>query len=477
MTTRSCQILFALSLIAGVLGIGRADGKVIDDGPQKLSQISSIGESLRNAGQRPIHILYVHGIGATSAGGSQMFQKAICRFLKDCTAPAAPVGRDYADAGEFANGTEPPAFEFMGRPVWRSKEEWNASDPFVDHYVLQRSDGAPIVVDEINWWPLVFPLKCRAMLNGETRLAGPNSTLLNLCSQTQELDPSSLGRFRAYTWISPQDAKKQESAQPRGALFNRWLKTSILDWGFSDAMMAVGSMHGLFREGMRQLFLKSVRFRANGSETNEWEQQLKNPHGIDREFIVVSHSLGSYLVFSTLNMDRQRAVPPDATAPSASGAATEDAAAQYILERTSLVYFFANQVPLLELANVRGPDAAEPAPGEALAPGAASSAFNLLMMRWKNLRETFARRRSGAEEFNAKLPQVVAWSDPSDLLSWRLPAMEGLMITNLYVRNTGWHWIIANPAAAHGNYATNKEVLRVMLGSKPSAAKRKAGEF
>jgi hypothetical protein len=129
------------------------------------------------------------------------------------------------------------------------------------------------------------------------------------------------------------------------------------------------------------------------------------------------------------------------------------------------------------LANVRGPDAAELSPGEALAPDTVSSAFNLLMRRWKNLRETFAKRRSGAEEFNTKLPQVVAWSDPSDLLSWRLPAMEGLMITNLYVRNTGWHWIIANPVAAHGNYATNKEVLRVMLGPKPSAAKGKTGEF
>ena len=85
-----------------------------------------------------------------------------------------------------------------------------------------------------------------------------------------------------------------------------------------------------------------------------------------------------------------------------SGAAAEDAAAQYILERTSLVYFFANQVPLLELANMRGPDAAGLAPGGVDA-GNASSAFNMLMMRWKNLRETFAKRRSGGEEFNAKL--------------------------------------------------------------------------
>jgi hypothetical protein len=170
-------------------------------------------------------------------------------------------------------------------------------------------------------------------------------------------------------------------------------------------------------------------------------------------------------------------VPPDAPAPSKSGAAAEDDAAQYILERTSLVYFFANQVPLLELANMRGLDAPGLAPGQTPTPDTVSSAFNMLMERWKNLRETFAKRRSGGGPSTAKLPQVVAWSDPSDLLSWHLPAMEGLAVTNLYVRNTGWHWIIANPAAAHANYATNKEVLRVMFGPKASPAKGKPGEY
>jgi hypothetical protein len=55
--------------------------------------------------------------------------------------------------------------------------------------------------------------------------------------------------------------------------------------------------------------------------------------------------------------------------------------------------------------------------------------------------------------------------------------MEGLAVTNLYVRNTGWHWIIANPAAAHANYAANKEVLRVMFGPKVSPANGKPGEY
>jgi len=258
MTTHPYNVPLALSLIAGVLGNGRAQGQVVDDGPQHLNQISSIGESLRNAGQCPLHILYVHGIGATGSGDSHVFQKSLCTFLRGCELPATPVpvARDYADSGEFAIGAEPPAFEYMGKPAWTSKEEWSASAPFVDHYVLRRSDGGPVVVDEINWWPLVFPLKCRNILTGETRLAGPDKTLLDLCSQAREEDPANPGRFRNYPWISAQEAASLKSTRPRGALINRDLKNSLLDWGFSDAMMASGSAHDLFREGMRQLFVK-----------------------------------------------------------------------------------------------------------------------------------------------------------------------------------------------------------------------------
>ena len=63
-------------------------------------------------------------------------------------------------------------------------------------------------------------------------------------------------------------------------------------------------------------------------------------------------------------------------------------------------------------------------------------------------------------------PQIVAWSDPSDLLSWCIPAEKPLLITNLYVRNTWWHWLIANPQAVHNNYDRNRSVLKIIMGSK-----------
>lgn len=472
MATRRYQIVLILTLFIGVLSNGRALGKIIDNGPQKLDPTSSIGEALRHTGNRPLHILYVHGIGATGAGGSQIFQKAICDYLKDCTSPpSGPVARDYADIGVFAKDADPPDYQYMGKPVWKNKEEWSASAPFVDHYVLRRTDGGPIVVDEINWWPLVYPLKCRAMMTDEARLAGPTKAFLELCSEPLEADPSNPGRFKTYTWITQEEAQKLSAEPVRGAMFNRWMKTGIMDWGFSDAMMAVGSMRDLFREGMRQLFLKSVRFSTRGQNSNDWEQELKNPHGLDREFVVVSHSLGSYLVFSTLNMGQHESVLQDARVLSSRmGAVTEDNAAQYILERTSLVYFFANQIPLLELTNIGGPTAGLGLL-QGLVPGQTLGVMNNLMTKWEGLRQTFAQRSGGSGQAAVKPAHVIAWSDPSDLLSWHLPAVDGLAVTNLYVRNTWWHWLIANPAAAHGNYAKNKEVLRVMFRPSKSAAR------
>ena len=468
---RPHKVLLAVSLIAGVGGNLLAQVKTPDDASQ--SQVSSIGASLRNArsaGQRPVHILYIHGIGATEAGDSRTLQKSICAYLNDCIPKkptADPVATDYAEGGEFEYGAKPPALEYMGQPVWANSEEWNASAPFVDHYVLRRSQGGPIVVDEINWGPLVFSLKCRQIMAGETELAGPDKTLLNLCSK-REKDAHNPIRFRYYPWIDAADATKLEARRPKGALFNRSLKTGLLDWGFSDAIMAVGPMRALFREAMRQLFAKSASFNADGSETNEWERQLTE-HGTDREFIVVSHSLGSYLVFSTLE-DQKCALPTDAPTPPQSGAATpesatEDRATEYVLERTSLVYFLANQVPLLELATLGRPRPAGSAQTNGPTAPAAAGALSAPMRCWSNLPRTFGDRH------------VIAFSDPSDLLSWQLPetnglTMDGLTIENRYVRNALWHWLIARPGVAHIDYAKNKQVLRVMLGPKASGEQR-----
>lgn len=450
------QLMLLLSVVSLQL---RMEAKVVDDGPQHLNEMSSIGESLRNAGSRPVHILYVHGIAAMGAGDSWAFQKGICGFMKGCqpTNTPVPVEREYVDRGAFQSGANPPAFAYMGKPIWSNPSEWSASAPFVDHYVLARTDGAPVVVDEVNWWPLVRPLKCRNIMTGEARLAGPDSTLLNLCSTPTQGDKQNPGRFTSYQWISSEEAARLKAMHSKGALLNRDLKNTILDWGVPDSFMAVGALRPLFCEAMRQLLVKSSRFHADPSKTNDWERNVGNPQEDDREYIVVSHSLGSYLVFSTLNLGGL-----DQPSTGQSGLTIEeDAAARYILERTSLVYFFANQLVLLESANEESP---QPATALGVQAKPSPGALSKRLAAWAGLRERYRQQRNLRKQPGTVAPpQVIAWSDPSDLLTWNVPAIEGIKVDNVYVRNSWWHWLIAAPTTAHLGYASNKTVLRVMM--------------
>lgn len=460
------RVLLAVVLIAA-MGRERAEAGVKEQGPQYLKDMSSIGDSLRHARKHPIHILYVHGMDALGSGDSWEFQKGICKFLPGCQISRNPVRveREYVDQGIFAKGAPPPAFEYMGAKVWPSVEDWLASTPFVDHYVLSRRDGGNVVVDEINWWPLVFPLKCRDIITGEAQSAGPDAALLTLCSQKTETDSS--GHYTSYQWLAEDAAARFKAMPHRGALLNRILKNNIMDWGVSDAFLAVGSLAPVFREAMRQLFVKSAAFHADNTKSSQWLEDFRQPPADDREYIVVSHSLGSYLVFSTLNFGGfdMAAAANAAAAGSAAAASTEDAAAQYILERTSLVYFFANQVALLELAIEQTPSS--PANLQALDAQKVQPAPTLSkrMQAWGELRKNYRRKAEIAQASAPATvpPQVVAWTDPSDLLSWRLPAIDGVKVDNVLVHNSWLHYFLANPTTAHIGYSSNKEVLRVMM--------------
>lgn len=421
----------------------------------------SLGRALCTARRGAVHILYIHGIGAEEAGGSWTFQKHLCAFLNGCRLPKqpVPVSRDEAQDGPFASAT-PPSYKYMGSEVWTS-ENWRASRPFVDHYVLHRDDGGPVFVDEINWWPLVLPLKCRNILLGEANLAGPDKELLDLCAGKP--DPHWPDEPR-YAWITPAQAKNAESLPPRGARFNRGVKNNLMDWGFSDPMMAVGPMRELFREAMLQLFAKSASFSAKGVGSDD--SSASQAAGAEREFVIVSHSLGSFLVFSTLTDRvtparcaalRNAPVQPDQpeNAGTESVSVAEDRAACYILEHTSMLYFFANQIPLLYLATVIPPQP----PATAQAQGAAD--LSTQMQALQAMRQYF-----GQTEIH-----ITAFSDPSDLLSWHFPPIANTVVENCSVRNTFWRWLIVSPEGAHTNYAQNKQVLRIMMDPEKYAAR------
>jgi hypothetical protein len=425
-------------------------------------QVVSIGDALRQQGTEPLHILYVHGIGAIGAQDSLPLRRSICRHAKEylkaeCTTEAGePDGREYADEGVFAIGAPLPDVQYMGAPMWTTAEEWQAGAPFVDHYVIRMTNHQSILVDEINWWPLVFAVKCQHMIPNETLLAGSlhgrDDNFVALCGQETMPDKVD-GRFDSYNWLKAAglDIATLNNRRGHAVLINRWGKVQIMDWNFSDAVLGVGPLERYLVEAIRELLVKCVDHASTA--TTALTGNATAPFDPRAEYITVTHSLGSFLMFSALHVEYES----DGMDLSADQVQKRKDTLQYMLGRLSQAYFFANQIPLLELAKLSN----------------SQKTTFIDLSGWREARARVVRDQQ------APLGQIVAWGDANDLLSWYLgkdfrswqnprdkgnPDCQRFYIRNYLVKNaTRWLWLIENPESAHDNYATNPVVIRALL--------------
>lgn len=481
----------ALILLGTGLGIASAtaaQAKVAADPNNAPASLTSIGDALNAPDHHPVHILYVHGIDQVGAGDSALLRTSVCKKLNLCAAGDwKNAGVEFADKGEFADGAPPPALMYLGSPVWNNQEEWHAAAPFVVHWEIHlRRHAALLILDEINWWPAVLALKCRHIVASEAYLAGPDRNLINVCSEQASQEPDGLGRF--FPWIPAEDAEKLAAVQPRGALVNRKLKASLVDWGLSDVLLTTGPMSGILRDGIRQLMAKSAAFDPNAAGgagagdapgSYNWRAQLNSGAKLDQEFVGVTHSLGGYLLFNVLTTENADATDPQLAAAEAQRAAAENSAIEYIFGRMSLVYLLANQLEMLEITNLeegpanlpaafnsRGLAAPPPPP-----PTNPAANFRSLVDHWQDLQTEFQAALDPNDAAARRKLQVVAWSDPSDGLTWRVPRIGNVDVVNLYAQNAPhWFWLFESPSKAHSDYAENKDILRVMFNDTAASA-------
>jgi hypothetical protein len=175
-------------------------------------------------------------------------------------------------------------------------------------------------------------------------------------------------------------------------------------------------------EGIRQLVLASVTPADN------------------QEYVVVSHSLGSFLIFSALDLEDN---------PQHEAGSNRKNRFEKVLGQTSHAYFMANQVRLLELADL---DTAK------------NGSLITHLEHWSRLRA----------QAHQDPPRIVAWSDPDDLLTWQFPDPDqskanGTNVNNRPAENaTRWFWVLESPGRAHTHYEENKHVIRAMV-PKPNA--------
>jgi hypothetical protein len=408
-----------LVLVASFLWANRAWGKVIEGGPDSLANTRSLGDLV--AKDDSLHVIFVHGMRSEGPGNSKEFRDALLSRY--------PNGKESKPVRTHIGLGEMPIARVGTRQVWHNETEWLASRPFLDRYTLTLGKKA-IIVDEINWWPLLFPIKCRMLLVPEHNLSGNDRRHLELCAR---------GDKGYYPWITPTQLDDLLAKRPRsggGAWANRWGKREIMNWGLSDAVIALGPLKTYLIEAMDKAFaLAEAEALAIAAE--------------DR--IVVSESLGSFVV-----LDAYR----------------KPGGVQRYLDRTDHLYFFANQFALLELGRIEleRPKAGGPDFGPALAPetiGAPATPLEGLQQWAKRPGPSFVPETGtvgGPPGSESSPRQIVAFNDPSDLLTYDVPCMEDVAVVNLYVRNAAkWLGLFADPLKAHTGHAGNKAIWKVML--------------
>ena len=405
---------FVLVLCIAVAGRSFARTRVIEAGPDPLSEIVLLGAAIEQANGRPVHIVYVHGMRAEGPDASAELRAALVRFGFRSEGSHPSVRRQAAE-------TWPENATYAGRKIW-TRKSWAASQPFRNRHVLVRGLDK-VVIDEINWWPLLFPLKCQALLRHEGPFSGLDRKHLRLCAETAE---------PYHPWLSKKQLDKALATRPlggRGAWPNAMVKRQIFNWGLADAVIALGTMRKPIREAIEWAFADLSK-----------DEELRNSRRV-----IVAESLGSFVVLDALYRDTP-------------------ATTQFV-EETADLYFFANQFALLELARIDGvpSDPSSPRAAVQTEPELGGPSSALLKLAQAPVRDP---GRLGAAPHPR---QIVAFSDPSDMLTWPVPCLPEIKVANVMVPMTGGAFgLFANPIRAHRGHLEDRSVWDVMMNRKPA---------
>jgi hypothetical protein len=183
---------------------------------------------------------------------------------------------------------------------------------------------------------------------------------------------------------------------------------------------------------------------------------------------VVTHSLGGYMLMDAIN-DAAGVHLPD-------GTLSPDTAGTKLAKATRYVYMMANQLPLLDLSTVETYPTNADAPPPSSAPPSAVPPYNPPPIERSILR--FARQLHNAQAAGhektmaaAHEIQVVAFSDPNDILSY-LVSPDALdtgpsyaYLTNVYRGNGEFSipLLFSDPEKAHTGYFENRVVLDLLV--------------
>lgn len=236
------------------------------------------------------------------------------------------------------------------------------------------------------------------------------------------------------------------------ALLNARFKRRLVNECLSDPVIYAGQHGAALREAIKREICKALGLSydsANRTCAVGTAEQRTDP------VLLIRESLGSKLAFDAL-LELQ---------------ASNEKAAKAALGRVRAIHMFANQLPLLRLAE--SPDNA-PLTGRS---GLALTPRDTLMEIARALSE------SHRGELRQQDVQLIAYSDPNDLLTYALPNKgqqwpDGIRVANVVVSNAGTFmgFLFENPHAAHTGHKANDRVMSLAICGKEKRACRQLGK-
>lgn len=221
----------------------------------------------------------------------------------------------------------------------------------------------------------------------------------------------------------PTDCTAAGACRPKRAWLNGYVKDRLLNDCLSDAVIYQGESHVAIRDAMVRTIV----------------QVLEKDPDSEAPLVVVAESLGSKMLFDALSAMLESWQPQTRTL------------GQQAARRLGLLFMAGNQLPILGLAEQRAIATQDMRVGDIRVADA--------LQRFLDLRRRQPNRRAETLQRLA----VVAFTDPNDLLSYRLlPARytaPDVAVADVLVSNDRtWLGVIENPMTAHLDYLANPDV-------------------
>jgi hypothetical protein len=332
-------------------------------------------------------------------------------------------------------------------------------------------NAAPVDAVEITWSNLTYGIKDAQLIYDFTERDRAEHLKKPEDPNTQDM---------SCFWSGP--AATQPSTVPARVSVNALIKESTLDRSLADAILYAGPFNRILQHAVAEGLCDAITLAARQptpdtvSSACNWNQAQTVLDRRDTVYVVVTHSLGSRMLYSVLiNLNGQNwygdsAFDIAANQPDAPAAKTISA----FTCQMPVVYMMANQFSLLGLAsagtvaNIIADDPKSESVSEvrAFLPGLTDDDASI---KAKNKIDPIKCSSNGAHDVvpSGSKPTFVAFTDPNDLLSWSIRSdmdTGNFEFFNVFVDNRRWHWLglYEDAASAHSGYFNNKDVGRLI---------------